>query len=61
MKQICGLKVKVTGNKNVKIVFTHIFVESRSIYVKPTAKQSPARSAHIVKFHQWKCFVLWCL
>jgi len=34
------LKVKVTGNENVEIIFTHIFVKSGSISIKPRPKWS---------------------
>jgi len=47
-------KGQVTGNKNVEIVFAHIFVKSGSSYVKHTPKWSS--SVHLFKttLHQRK-------
>jgi len=58
--EVKRLKVKVTGNENVKIVFSHIFIKSGSIYDKQ-GQNDPQPYTHIVQsnaFHQQKWVIL---
>jgi len=54
--EVKRLKVKVTGNENVKIVFSLIFIKSGSIYDKQD-QNDPQPYTHVVQsnaFHQQK-------
>jgi len=49
------------GTKMRKSFFAHIIVKSRSIYVKPRPKLSPAHSAHRqIHFTSGSASNLWC-
>jgi len=53
MEQILGRmsKVRVTWERKCKNRFLCIiFIKSRSIYIKPRQKWSPAHSTHIVEY-----------